>query len=230
MRAQDEDDEAPQFEEAELFFELNDTDKDLGIHASIDGDEWKDLRIEGPDDGELVRISSRGTMRRQGLTQLSFESAEPPFDELRPRDFFARFPEGQYEITGRALEGGTMSARARLSHVLPAAPQNVQVNRVAAPRSCNDPLPTVVAPVLVDWDPVTQSHPDLGTQGPVQIVRYQIFVERPGVTLGLDLPPTVTQFEIPRAVTDLGQDFKFEIIARSTTGNNTAIESCFLVR
>jgi hypothetical protein len=230
MRAQDEEDEAPQFEEAQLFLELNDTDQDLGIHASIDGDEWKDLRIESPDDDELVRISTRTGMRRQGLTQLSFESAEPPFGEVRPRDFFARFPEGQYEIAGRAVEGGTMSARASLSHVLPAPPRNVQVNRMSAARSCNDPLPTVIAPVLVDWDPVTQSHPDVGRQGAIQIERYQLFVEREGVTLGIDLPPTVTLFEIPRAVTDLGQQFKFEIIARSTSGNNTAIESCFIVR
>lgn len=29
------------FSEAEIFFELNNTDGDLGIHSSIDGDAWK---------------------------------------------------------------------------------------------------------------------------------------------------------------------------------------------
>jgi len=28
----------------------------------------------------------------------------------------------------------------------------------------------------------------------------------------------------------LGSQFKFEVIARTTTGNNTAVESCFRVR
>ncbi len=36
--ANDNDDEVP-FDEARLFFELNDTDGDLGIHGKIDGDE-----------------------------------------------------------------------------------------------------------------------------------------------------------------------------------------------
>jgi hypothetical protein len=47
--------------------------------------------------------------------------------------------------------------------------------------------------------------------------------------LSLDLPPEVTQFEVPTAVTSLGNDFKFEIIVRTTDGNNTAIETCFEV-
>ena len=97
----------------------------------------------------------------------------------------------------------------------------------AAAASCEHPLPTVNAPVLVDWDPVTSSHPTIGRPGPVQITRYQFFVEREGVTMGVDLPPSVTQFEVPRAVTDLGREFKFEIIARTATGNNTALETCF---
>ena len=58
------------FSEAELFFELNDTDRDLGIHASIDGEPWTDLEIQRPDDRPLLSISSRGQLRRHGLTQL----------------------------------------------------------------------------------------------------------------------------------------------------------------
>ena len=36
----------PFFEEAFIFFELNNTDGDLGIHAKIDGDAWKRLKIK----------------------------------------------------------------------------------------------------------------------------------------------------------------------------------------
>jgi hypothetical protein len=39
--------------------------------------------------------------------------------------------------------------------------------------------------------------------------------------------PDVTEFEIPESLTAAGGVFKFEIIARTSTGNNTAIESCF---
>lgn len=221
--------ERPQrFSEAELFFELNDTDGDLGIHASIDGEPWTELDIEGPDGLQLLDILSRGQMRNQGLTQLSFESAEPPFDELSSADFFRRFPEGKYEITGRAQGGATIESTAVLSHVLAAPPENILVSGAPAAESCDaEPLPTVSAPVIIRWDRVERSHPEIGKQGPIKVSRYQLFVEGEGIMLGVDLPPTVTQFEVPMAVTDLETEFKFEIIVRTATGNNTAVESCF---
>ena len=216
------------FSEAELFFELNDTDGDLGIHASIDGEPWTDLEIEGPGDRTLLNIFTRGQLRTQGLTQLFFESAEPSFDELNPADFFRRFPEGRYEIEGRAHGGGRIESTAVLSHVLAAPPENILVSGAPAAESCDaKPLPTVSAPVIIDWDPVTRSHPEIGKRAPIKVSRYQLFVEGEGVHLALDLPPTVTEFEIPMGLTNPGKEYKFEIIVRTTTGNNTAVESCF---
>jgi hypothetical protein len=219
------------FSEANLFFELNDTDGDLGIHASIDGAPWTDLEIEGPGERMLLSVSSRGRLRTQGMTQLSFESAEPPFDELPPEQFFRRFPEGRYEIEGRLQDGHEARGVAVLSHVLAARPDNIAVSGVPAAESCDDPnLPVVQSPVTIAWDPVTKSHPEIGKAGRVTVSRYQLFVEREGVKLSLDLPPSVTEFEVPTGVTALGDTFKFEIIVRTTTGNNTAVESCFIVR
>ena len=218
------------FSVAELFFELNDTDGDLGIHAFIDGEPWTDLEIERPDDGRLLNIISRGMLRTQGLSAMSFESAEPSFDELAPPIFFRRFPEGRYEIEGRAQGGGTIESIAILSHVLAAPPENILVSGTPAAENCDaEPLPTVSAPVVIDWDPVTQSHPEIGKRGRIRVSRYQFFLEGEGVNLGLDLPPTVTEFEIPVGLTKQGQTYKFEIIVRTNTGNNTAVESCFRV-
>ncbi|HEY7498484.1 MAG TPA: hypothetical protein VH740_08220 [Vicinamibacterales bacterium] len=219
----------PAFSEAELFFELNDTDGDLGIHASIDGGTWTSLEIEGPNERKLLNIVSSGRLRTQGLTQLAFESAEPSFDELAPADFFRRFPEGTYEIDGLTPSGREMRAVARLSHVL-AAPPEILVNGVPAADDCDAAVPLVSTPVVIDWDPVTTSHPDIGKSGPVQISRYQLFVERDNGKLSLDLPPTVTEFRVPAGVLALGKQFKLEVIARTTTGNNTAVESCFRVQ
>jgi hypothetical protein len=215
---------------AELFLELNDTDGDLGLHAEIDGEPWTHLEIEGPRDIELLTIVSRGALRGQGLTQPAYESAEPPFDELAPDHFFRRFPEGRYEVEGRAQGGGEMQSRAVLSHVLAAPPDNIFVSGARAAESCDDEdLPAVSPPVFIDWDPVTASHPEIGKTGKVEIRRYQLFVEAEGVKLGLDLPPDVTEFQVPAELTERASEFKFEIIVRTTTGNNTAVESCFLV-
>jgi hypothetical protein len=219
------------FSEAALFLELNHTDGDLGLHASIDGEPWTDLEIEGPDDRPLLNLVSRGRLRAQGLTQLSFESAEPPFDELSPAAFFRRFPAGRYEIEGRLQDGSTIESTAVLSHVLAAPPENVRISGMPAAENCDaTPLPTVSAPVVIDWDPVTRSHPEIGKTGPIAVSLYQVFVEGEGGSLGVDLPPTVTEFEVPSAVIGLGEEFKFEIIARTAAGNNTAIESCFRVQ
>jgi hypothetical protein len=223
--------EPPTFAEAQIYIELNHTDGDLGLHALIDGEPWRELEIEGPRDVTLLDVLVRGGLRRQGLTEIFFESAEPPFDELPPATFFRRFPEGRYEIEGVSLDGREFESTDTLSHVLAAPPDGVLVGGARAAENCDaTPLPRVSPPVVIDWDPVTTSHPELGRRGRVRIAMYQLFVERAGVKLGIDLPPSVTQFEIPTSITRMGRDFKFEIIARTTTGNNTAIESCFIVQ
>jgi hypothetical protein len=214
------------FAQAELFVELNDTDGDLGLHAAIDGGTWTLLEVEDPRERPLLGITSVGRLRSQGLTQLAFESQEPTFDELDPAMFFRRFPEGVYEIEALAQGGGTFRSEVRLSHVLAAPPQSTVNGQPAVP--CDAPvLPVVAAPVVVDWEPVTESHPELGNAGAVSISRYQFFVEQGDTKLGMDLLPTVTEFEIPMSITSAGGVWKFEIIARTSANNNTAIESCF---
>jgi hypothetical protein len=225
---------AAQLSEAELFFELNDTDEDLGIHASIDGGPYSKLEIEDPSERAILLLTALGRLAKQGLTQLMLESAEPAFGELDPEEFFRRFPEGVYEISAIALKGGELEATVELSHVLAAPVDNVMVNDEQAAENCEDPnLPSVSEPVIIDWEPVTKSHPEIGTSGvDVEIVRYQFFVEQGDVKFAVDLPPTQTQFQVPSEIIALGntnEPFKFEIIARTATGNNTAIENCFEV-
>ena len=219
------------FDDAEIFFELNNTDGDLGIHASIDGEPWRDLEIENHRERMNLKIRAFGRMRRQGLTQLDFESAEPPFSELDPAAFFRRFPEGIWEISGTTIEGDELESEVLVSHVMAAPPANVTLSGVAAAPDCDaDPLPAVGTPVVISWDPVTTSHPTIGKTGPVEVVRYQLVVEREEPTplsISIELPPDVTSFEIPEDFTDLGEEFKFEILVREATGNQTAIESCF---
>jgi hypothetical protein len=222
------------FDEARLFFELNHTDGDLGIHALIDGDAWKRLEIDGPNDVNLLEVFVRSRLRKQGLTEFFFESAEPTFDELPPKQFFQRFPEGVYDIGGVTLEGDELDSEVMLSHVLAAPPGNIQISGVDAAENCDaDPLPSVSEPVTISWDPVTQSHPDIGTPGvAVEVEHYQLVLEREDPTLlvfSVELPPEVTSFEIPSGFIAFGDEFKFEIVVRAANGNQTAVESCFEV-
>jgi hypothetical protein len=221
---------------ASLYFELNHTDGDLGIHALIDGDPWHRLAIDHPSGGQMLNIEVKGKLRPQGLTELFYESAEPGFDDLPPKEFFSRFPEGEYKITGTTLDGKTLASRVRLSHVLPAPPVNIKVSGAAVPKNCeDDPAPAVATPAVISWSSVTSSHPDLGKSGPVEVAKYEISVEREGPTplsLTVDLPATATSFEVPTdfLAVDSGDGFKFTVMVTAANGNRTGAESCFKLK
>ncbi len=227
------DDEIP-FDEANLFFELNDTDGDLGIHSLIDGEPWKRLEIEDPNERTLLDIRVKGRFKRQGLTELFFESAEPTFDELAPEKFFRRFPEGVYEIEGRTLDGEELESEAEVTHLLPAPPinNNLQVSGVDASEDCDEDVPLVRTPIVISWDPIDLSHPDLGrTNEPIEVEQYQVVVEdeESGATLSVELPPDVTSYQVSDDFIGLAVVFKYEVLVREASGNQTATESCFEV-
>jgi hypothetical protein len=240
----DDGDEIP-FDEAEIFFELNDTDGDLGIHALIDGEPWMRLKIEDPTERKILDVKVQGRLQRQGLTELFFESAEPPFDELSPEEFFARFPEGTYEVEGTTLDEQELESETELTHAMPAPPDNITVSGtpvVPDEVDCDEgPVPSAGAPITIAWDPVTRSHPGAGFPRPivdVVIHNYEVVLE---VELEVDggeefvsvfsliLPPEETYLTIPAEFIALGDEFKFEILAREESFNQTAVESCFVL-
>lgn len=242
--ADDDDDEIP-YDEAELFFELNDTDGDLGIHALIDGDAWKRLKIEDPKGRKMLDVRVKGRLRKQGLTEIFFESAEPRFSELDPEDFFRRFPAGEYEIEGKTLEGQELESEVQLTHVMPAS-AFITVNGEPMAVQCDENTPgfdttEVSAPVTIAWDPVTMSHPDpagggAGVQPPVPVtihnyeVVLEVDVEELTSTMNVILPPGETSMTVPAEFISLGEEFKYEVLTREKSFNQTAVESCFVLK
>jgi hypothetical protein len=237
------------FDVANLFFELNDTDGDLGIHALIDGEAWKRLKIEDTREHKMLDIKVKGRLRGQGLTEIFFESAEPTFDELPPRKFFSRFPQGIYEIEGITLEGDELESEVELTHVMPAPPVPT-VNGQPMAEQCDpdeagyDVTVVTSTPVTIAWDAVTMSHPDAEGGGagvqppiPVTIHNYEVVLEvelevnREEFTsvLSVILPPDATEFTVPEEFISLGDEFKYEVLAREESFNQTAVESCFVL-
>ncbi len=229
---------AAPLDKAEIFFELNNTDGDLGIHALIDGDAWETLKImpPPPDNKVILQITVDGSARDQGLTELFFESAEPTFDELIPLDFFNRFPEGRYRVEITTLDGPILSSRPQVTHVMPAPPV-VFVNGMPAAANCDvAPIPMPPVPVVISWNEVMLSHPDAAGGGAavqptvgVTIINYEVVVEiaeTPFRTSTI-LPPEARMFVVPEEFLALGDEIKFEVLAREESFNQTAIESCF---
>ena len=238
------DEEIP-FDVAEVFFELNNTDGDLGIHALIDGGPWKRMMIEDKRDRTMLNVSVRGRLRRQGLTEIFFESAEPTFDELPPEKFFKRFPAGTYDVEGVSLSGDELESETEITHAMPAPPA-AAVNGIPMALQCDDEepgydAPVVAGPVVISWPPVTTTHPDLGNprnSTDIEIYNYQVVVETELETpdgdefasvLSVILPPGVTELEIPAGFLTQNDTFKYEVLAREASYNQTAVESCFLL-
>ncbi len=243
--ADDHDEEEISWDVAEVFFELNNTDGDLGIHALVDGEPWKRLQIEDVNERRIFAVNARSRLRRQGVTEIFFESAEPTFDELPSATFFRRFPEGIYEVEGVSLNGIEIESETEITHAMPAPPVPT-VNGITAAQTCDDEDPGYDAPLIVAdsyviaWDEVTHTHPELGSplNAPgLEVVNYQVVVETDleaadgeefTTIFSVILPPDVTEMTIPAEFIDQSDSFKYEVLVRESSWNQTATESCFL--
>ncbi|MFT5084537.1 MAG: hypothetical protein ACI9Y1_002592 [Lentisphaeria bacterium] len=231
----DEDEENP-FDDASIYFELNDTDGDLGIHALLDSDPLKGLRIQDPFERSLLEVRMNGRLRQQGLTKFNFESAESDFEKMPPKELFSRFPDGEYKVAGLTLADEEIETELYLSHVMPEPVPGLTVNGTAMVQDCDeDEVPTVTPPLVISWSAVTQSHSELGKTGAIEVDKYQVVaeVEEPQLNVySVDVPFYVTSMKIPIEFTDLayGEPLEYEVLVRAHNGNQTTIESCIIVK
>lgn len=229
---EDSDETTIPFTKDRLLLQLNDTDGDLGFHARLDGEPWKTLSIRDPSERTIFSVVPKGQLKDLGMTEVSFESHEPPFDELDPARFFAEFPEGEYEISGRTIDGRKLESEVQLSHVIPAPVRNIAISGAASPPDCEeDSGPIVSKPLTIYWDPVTHSHPELGRTADVSILGYQLVLEREEPTplkFQVDLDASDTSFLVPQDLVDANDEFKIEVLVVETNGNETGTEGCFV--
>ena len=219
------DEEELELDEAYLYFELNDTDGDLGIHGKADGDAWKRMKIEAPNERILLNINVRSRLRRQGLTELFFESAEPcfpetcedPDDALDPEVFFSRFPAGVHEWEGLTLDHEEIEGEVYLSQRIPAAPVVHSVGGDMTPADGECWNPGDVDEVIIDWNEVTHTHASLGSDtnaelGDNSVIYYEFVVEIDGTEYKSTalVPPDTTQWTVPEEFIDLADGLMVE--------------------
>src|SRR5690349_8333522 len=72
-----------ELEDARLKFEINSTDGDGGVQVFGDSEEpWTRLSVYDPHGKRIFTSTTKGSLGRQGGTELFLESGEPPFTEL----------------------------------------------------------------------------------------------------------------------------------------------------
>jgi hypothetical protein len=203
------------FGEAKIFLEFNATDNDAGVQVFLDGEDWREVKILGPDGRQILEIGVKRGLRQLGLTELYFESAEPS-----PEEVLALFPEGDYEFVGKTLDGKVLAGTATLSHDLPAAPDVTVSDGSGGPPDISN---TVIA-----WT-------DNSGLGDPAIVSWQVIVEREGDPVrvfSVDLLATSTSVTVPQGFLEPGDcqepgDCKTEVLAIGENGNKTISELGF---
>jgi hypothetical protein len=198
------------FSIARIYIEYNSSANDLGFHVSLDGEDWRALRIVNPAGTEIFDLDAEGAYRELGLTELFFEGAEPSLDEFPLEELLARFPEGKYKFLGTTVGGTRLASTGTLSHAVPAGPS------VSAEVTVDD--------VVIRWTEVT-GPPEGFPDKPIQIVGYQVIVASFQVTL----PASSREVTLPREfVASLGRGtHDFEVLAIDATGNQTITEGTF---
>ncbi len=201
------------FTASDLFVEINATDGDAGLQLNLDGEPWSTLELVDPSGRTIMDVDNGSQLKSYGLTGLTFESAEPPFDEQPLSQFTARFPEGVYRFKGTTVDGRNITGQDKLTHVFPVGPV------VTAPAE------GAVVPssgLVVTWLPVTKPTG-------IKIVQYEVIVANAdtGKELSVELPPNATSASIPREFLTPGTDFALEVLAREASGNQTITEVAF---
>jgi hypothetical protein len=190
------------FADAELFFELNATDDDLGLQLFLDTDEgWKRVRVLDPARRDMLVFQTAGKLSRLGITELRFESAEPS-----PEEVLALFPPGEYRFRGQTVEGDYLTGSATLSHRFPARPTFKPAGgEVVDPRN-----------TVVEWTAPGAEQ--------VEIIIEQDELEH---VLDITLSADTRRLRVPAQFLRPGMEYKIEVLSTGENGNRIITESTF---
>jgi hypothetical protein len=190
------------FADAELFFELNATDNDLGLQLFLDTDDgWKRVRVLDPARRDLLEFEAAGPLSRLGITELRFESAEPS-----PEEVLALFPAGEYRFRGRTVEGDQLASNATLSHDFPPAPTF----------SPSDGDVVDARNTVVEWTAPEAEQ--------VEIIIEQDELEH---VLDVTLSGSARRLRVPPQFLTPGMEYKIEVLSVGENGNRIITESTF---
>jgi len=220
--------ESEELEDAEIRIETNASDGDSGLQIFADGDPWKQIKVTGPNGNIVYSVSNKGQLKKLGSTEFFTESNEPNYADVPLPEILSFMPEGEYEFEGFTIENKKIVGSAELTHNLPCAPE------IIMPVEGFDVDPTMP---IISWMPVTNkidtSSPngDCGDEEIGEIIQYELIVEildtEPEQKLTVIIPPSDTFYEFSQDFVILGAEYKFEVIAREESGNQTITEGEF---
>jgi hypothetical protein len=212
-------------ETAKLYIEHNATDADTGVHGSFGGEAWSELCIWDPSGQLIMVVDPQGALGDLTVSDLFFESREPPNDEFSTSDLTSAFPEGEYTVGGTDFEGSPRVGVALFTHDVPAEPH------ITAPVLAEDEETAgeaTVSPVgvVVNWDPVTE----LVSGGSLTVAGFEVIVTKvehddpngwSQPIYDVHVGPEATSLSVPEEFFEAGTVYELEVLVLEVSGNQT---------
>ena len=197
---------------ARIYWEYNASANDLGVHVTLDAEDWRELRIVNPNDRTIFTVEGRGPYKDLGMTELFFEGAEPSLADFPLADLLALFPEGEYDFVGTMVDGSRLESVSTFSHAIPAAPS---VSVVVGPANS----------LVFKWTPVTAPPAGFPSR-PIDVVGYEVIVD----DFDVIMPATATMVTVsPEFVASLAPgEQSYEVLAIEANGNQTITAGTFV--
>ena len=190
------------FEDAEVFFEFNTTDDDLGLQLFIDNPGWKRLSLRDVDGDNNLDIKASGPLGALGLTELRFESSEPS-----PEGVLASFPPGDYSVRGKTVDGQKLLSIVEVSHdFLDPAIITPEDGDIVDPGN-----------VVVTWE----------ADG-AESVEIIIEDDEEENIISILVSESEGELTMPPEYFEEGTEYKLEVISTAENGNKTIIENEFM--
>ena len=187
-----------------MTLERNATDGDTEVVLLAKGQDagLKSLAVTSPQGKQVVTFHASG--KGIGIREFVLESAEPPDLQAVLRSF----PEGQYTVSGRTVDGQCITGTVPLFHQLaPATTLLTPTNEQVVP----------VGQVVLSWDAVA------GTE------RYIVELnnETTGSEFTFQIFPPTTSLVIPPHFLQADSEYQFGVGVKTTNGNITFVERTF---
>ena len=121
--------------ECKVLIEINSTDGDVGFHFLGDGEGFRHMKLDGPEE-RVFSYRTFGPLDEQLLTEVFAESAEPLcwFDEEEDEEevrtlseFLELWEFGEYSFRGKRQGEPWQEGSTELTNILPAAPLEVDL-------------------------------------------------------------------------------------------------------
>ncbi|MEX2251022.1 MAG: hypothetical protein WD895_02985 [Acidimicrobiia bacterium] len=185
----------------------------------------QELCIWDPDGQLIMMVDPQGPLGDLTVSDLFFESREPPNDEFSMTDLRAAFPEGEYTVGGTDFEGTPRVAKALFTHDVPAKPNITAPVLAGDEETAGEAIVSPVGLTLV-WDPVTE----LVSGDSLTVTGYQVIVtkvdhddpngwSRP--VYDVHLGPESTSLSVPTEFLEPGTVYELEVLVLEVSGNQT---------